>query len=49
MMSAIIPFKGPRGVAEGREMASHVDTSTTQLYDRRGDAVSFDECVRVGA
>jgi hypothetical protein len=29
-------------------MANHADTRTTQLYDRRGDATSFDEYQKVG-
>ena len=28
-------------------MANHASTRTTQLYDRRGDAVSLDEVERV--
>jgi hypothetical protein len=30
------------------KMANHADTRTTQLYDRRDDAVSLDEYGKVG-
>jgi hypothetical protein len=29
-------------------MANHADTGTTQLYDRRADAVSLDEYGKAG-
>ncbi len=35
-------------LSEARKMANHADTRTTQLYGRRGDTASLDECGKVG-
>lgn len=41
-------LKSDGSLAEARKMASHADTRTTQLYDRRGDTASLDEYGKVG-
>ncbi len=35
-------------LSEARKMANHADTSTTQLYDQRGDSASLEEYGKVG-
>lgn len=41
-------LKHEGSLSEARKMASHADTRTTQLYDRRADIASLDEYQRVG-
>ncbi len=41
-------LKSDGSLSEARKMANHVDTRTTQLYDRRGDSASLDEYGKVG-
>lgn len=41
-------LKNDGSLSEARKMASHADTRTTQLYDRRGDAASLEEYGKVG-
>ena len=41
-------LRSDRALSEARKMASHTDTRTTQLCDRRGDTASIDERGNVG-
>jgi hypothetical protein len=41
-------LKSNGSLSEARKMAIHADTTTTQLYDRRGDEASLDEYEKVG-
>jgi integrase len=41
-------LKNNGSLSEARKMASHADSRTTQLYDRRGDETSLEEYEKVG-